>query len=524
MENPFTERYDKLVADTLQRWHFPGVSIAVVKGDRTWTKGYGIALQDSKTPVDATTLFYVASTTKAHLCAAWGLYMESEANKNKPKDQRITWSTPLADIIRDDFVLSDPIRTVQVTLEDAVSHRTGIPRHELSYGYEGVRTTRDLTRNLRNLYFHNELRTKFEYCNTPFVAASHALETVTGKPLAEYMREKLWGPIGMDATFGGYSDAAKCVKDRGLVLAKGTVWSKFLGDPKESEGTLVEEDHMDFPEISGAGWAISNADDYAKWMRAWLDTSSSPLSEDLKKELWLPRSIVPPDEAYNAAFEGTLTYALGWFVSTYKGHMLYWHPGGIIGAGSYLLLCPDLKFGVTLLANGQDASFKLKNLATDILDEAISIPENDRILGKKCDEHVYALYKKFAGDMEKARDKMYPAVADHKPTPHALPLEAYCGIYHNPAYARLKVTMTKSEDGHDALLCDFRDRTWKNTIVLEHINAELWFGQRGFLHSPLRVATRGESKIGADGKVAAFGLTMEPAMPDTLSWFERSDQ
>ena len=183
MSSPFTSRYDKLVEHSSKQWHIPGIAIAVVHGSDTWTKGYGLAQQDPPKPVEPSTLFYVASTTKAQLCAAWEIYIRSEANQSKPESERITWSTPLATIIRDDFVLCDPIRTIQITLEDAVSHRTGIPRHEASYGYEGVKTPKELTRNLRNLYLHNELRTNFEYCNTPFVAASHALETLTGKPL-----------------------------------------------------------------------------------------------------------------------------------------------------------------------------------------------------------------------------------------------------------------------------------------------------------------------------------------------------
>ncbi|KAK3063024.1 hypothetical protein LTR53_019096, partial [Teratosphaeriaceae sp. CCFEE 6253] len=161
--------------------------------------------------------------------------MASEDNQSKPASEQITWSTPLSRIIRDDFVLSDPIRTAQVTLEDAVSHRTGLPRHELSYGYDGVNTPRELTRNLRNLYLHNELRTTFEYCNTPFVAASHALETLAGKPLAQVLREALWQPLGMDHTYGGYGEASTAVEKTGAVLAKGTIWSKLPTSPDEAD-------------------------------------------------------------------------------------------------------------------------------------------------------------------------------------------------------------------------------------------------------------------------------------------------
>ena len=227
---PFDETFERLVTDELAKWKIPGASFSVVHGDETWSKGFGEAQRHPSKPVESRTLFYAASTTKSQLCAAWAIYLASDENQIKG-DAKLTFATPLADLIPDDFVLQDPVLTRQVTIEDAVSHRTGMPRHELSYGYPGVKTTRDLTRNLRNLPIHNTFRTHFEYCNTMYVAASHALETVTGKPLGHVLRELLWDPLGMQQTYAGYGDAARAVEQRGEVLARGHTWTKLPGDP-----------------------------------------------------------------------------------------------------------------------------------------------------------------------------------------------------------------------------------------------------------------------------------------------------
>lgn len=40
------------------------------------------------------------------------------------------WETKICSIIRDDFVLQDEWATNHLTLEDAVCHRTGMPRHD----------------------------------------------------------------------------------------------------------------------------------------------------------------------------------------------------------------------------------------------------------------------------------------------------------------------------------------------------------------------------------------------------------
>ena len=54
----------------------------------------------------STTLFFAASMTKAHLCAAWAVYNYNIAsNQSKASDNRIDRRIPMVNIIADDFVL-----------------------------------------------------------------------------------------------------------------------------------------------------------------------------------------------------------------------------------------------------------------------------------------------------------------------------------------------------------------------------------------------------------------------------------
>lgn len=275
MPNPFTCDFDAFVDEARQRWRIPGIAFAIVDGDATYLKGYGDAQLDPKVAVDNDTLFFAASTTKAHLCAAWEIYIQSDTNKSKPKDVQISWTTPISRIIPEDFVLSDG-RTSQVTLEDCVSHRTGLAPHNLSYGFGGVRTAREIVRNMRHLPLRTELRSEWEYCNTPFVAASHALEVVTGQRLADFLRESFWGPAGMHSTYGGLGEATKALKQHEKVLVKPTMSAEDPSDPDWDKAGLEETDYFDGDGILGAGWIITSVSDYAKYMRAWLHAESGP--------------------------------------------------------------------------------------------------------------------------------------------------------------------------------------------------------------------------------------------------------
>lgn len=131
-------------------------------------------------------------TTKAFVAAMSMLVDDNEKYPN------VQWRTPVSSLIRHDFILEDEYATAHVSIEDILSHRTGMPRHDLSYGgaFNGTpQLPRDIARSLRYLPLTAELRTKFQYCNIMFVAASYLIETLTGVWLRDFLREKIWGPL-----------------------------------------------------------------------------------------------------------------------------------------------------------------------------------------------------------------------------------------------------------------------------------------------------------------------------------------
>jgi len=71
----------------------------------------------------------------------------------------VNWDTPLAKIIPEDFVLDDEYLTQQVTIKDALSHRTGMPGHGLVLQNYPIKQS---TRNLRHLFTKpKEFRSKY---------------------------------------------------------------------------------------------------------------------------------------------------------------------------------------------------------------------------------------------------------------------------------------------------------------------------------------------------------------------------
>lgn len=64
--------------------------------------------------------------SKSFIAAALSLLVEDD---NFPE---VKWTTPVSQLLRDDFVLSDGRYTEQVTIEDILSHRSGMPEYLLN--------------------------------------------------------------------------------------------------------------------------------------------------------------------------------------------------------------------------------------------------------------------------------------------------------------------------------------------------------------------------------------------------------
>jgi len=111
------------------------------------------------------------------------------------KYPNVKWTTPVSTLIRDDFVLEDEYATNHATIEDVLSHRTGFPRHDFSYGgtHEAkMQTLKDVVRSLRHFPMTTELRSKYQYCNMVFATAAYIIETLEGVSFGDFLKERIW--------------------------------------------------------------------------------------------------------------------------------------------------------------------------------------------------------------------------------------------------------------------------------------------------------------------------------------------
>lgn len=109
------------VEELMQKHHVPGLSIAITNNDQVSSKGFGSASLEPAVQCTPETLFDVASCAKSMTAASIALLVED--NEKYPD---IHYDTIMSTLLPEDFVMSDPSFTESVTVEDLLSHRTGM--------------------------------------------------------------------------------------------------------------------------------------------------------------------------------------------------------------------------------------------------------------------------------------------------------------------------------------------------------------------------------------------------------------
>ncbi|KAI1387779.1 beta-lactamase/transpeptidase-like protein [Hypoxylon trugodes] len=520
---PLGDKFKEFAEASLERWRVPGVAVGVVDGVDIWTEGYGIGTFPSK-PVTPSTLFYTGSTTKAFTAATVSLLIAS--GNFTPEGSPLSWQTPISHLIRDDFVLPPGNEWAQthLTLEDALSHRTGFPRHDKAlgqyYGPDHHRgTVRDVVRSFRYLPPVTEPRTRWRYCNLMYMVVSHVVQTLTGQWLGDTMRERIWEPLGMVGTYFSVEEAL----DNGEDVAAGYYWdySNFENGSVEGKGKgFVEVPKESLYLASGAGGIVSNVQDYTRWIQCLIRGDRTSRNESVENgcevlpkeahlELKLPRIVMAHEN--QLMYDSSLAYALGWEVGTYKGHRIFTHSGGMEAYGAEVYFLPDLEYGVVTLGNtAQTSNFVGWDISWKLIDNKLDIPEEERF---EYTEQVNEILKSQLKLPETAVDDLYPDRAD-PPLPRALPLEDYVGVYYHPAYQNVTLELIGKDEvsgswprigGKKSELKAIRDNMeWQMTFEFGHVSGEYWVVIVDSLYVAnglARQLARAEFEVGAKGKV-----------------------
>ena len=361
----YADKIDDYLKAQMEKRHIPGVSVAVVQdGKVVKAQGYGLANVELSVAATESTVYELASVTKQF--TATGVMMLVEEGKLKLED-KITKLLP-----------NLPPTWEGVTVKHLLNHTSGIKSYTSLPNFEKTLrkdfTKEELLKLILDAPLEFKPGEKWNYNNTGFFLLGMLIEKVSGKSYGEFLKERIFQPLGMTST--RVNSFQEIIKNR----ATGYTWA----------GTeLHTAEYVSPTQPFSAGALVSTVQDMAKWDAALATTQL--LKKSSLEQMWTATKL---NDGKNA------DYGFGWAVETSHGHRLVQHGGGINGFSTQISRYRDDKLTLIVLTNSDNGNAGA--LAQGMA--ALYIPALAVAAEKPIEDKDAALTAKLKGVLLKARE------------------------------------------------------------------------------------------------------------------------
>jgi CubicO group peptidase (beta-lactamase class C family) len=402
--------FDAWVDSALVSWHAVGAGVGiVVDGEIVYARGHGLRDRDAHLAVTTQTLFAIGSASKAFTVFALGTLVDQG---------RIAWDAPVANYLPW-FRMHDPDVTQRLSVRDLITHRSGLPRHDLTWYNNATATREDLVRRLRYLPLNKDLRETFQYNNLMFVTAGYLAGTLMNTSWEDAIRALVFQPLGMTGSDFSVAEMRRA--------------PDFSLPYEVRRDTIRQLPFRDINLVGPAGSINSNVDDMLKWVRMQLSDGTVDGSRVIQaatlEDMHAPHMPIglPTQPEY-----GAQDYGMGWFLTSYRGHYRVSHGGNIDGFSALVTLYPRDRLGIVVLSNQNGSA----------LPGLIALHAADRIFGPpQRDWNGEALRRRTAAEAESRQAEQRKQSVRIPNTRPSHPLADYVGDYADSGYGTLRVTL-----------------------------------------------------------------------------------
>jgi len=334
-----------------------GFAVSIIDGDQViYSKGFGYRDYEKKLKVDSNTLFAIGSCTKAFTSSLIGIL------NNKGK---IEYDNSPIDYVKELRFNNSQLNEI-ITVKDLMSHKTGIPRHDLSWYFFPTFSKDSLVSRIKYHSPVSTVRNKFYYNNFMFMLQGVISERITKKSWEENIKESIFDPLKMDRS------------------------NTSIKEMENTENIAIgyTENHMktDYYKIAGmgpAGSINSSVNDMSKWLITWINKGKYK-DEEILPEAYVQEAIssqnimspnVPTIE--NSDFY-LANYGFGWMITSYKGNYKVHHGGNIDGFSAVTSFLPTENIGVVVLSNNNRSIIPVL-VSNIIYDQILELDKTDWI-------------------------------------------------------------------------------------------------------------------------------------------------
>ncbi len=325
-----------------ERQHMPGVAYGVVTGgELVFSHAFGVREVATQAPVDADTVFRIASMTKSFTALAIMLLRDAG---------RLALDQPAAAYAPELAPLTNPTGdTPAITVRQLMSMSAGWPQDDPWADRQLYRTDESMDAVCSaGVHLSNPPGVVFEYSNLGYMALGRIVTHVAGMPAIDYINQAILPPVGMAATVW---NAADVPADR---LANGYRWqdAAWQLEPMLPSGG----------DVAAFGGLFSTLRDLARWVALFLsawpsrdEPEQGPLRRSSLREMqqtWRmkPVEVVSSELGARPRVRGG-GYGFGLSTVDHGDWQNVGHGGGLPGFGSHMRWSPDHDLGVVALAN-----------------------------------------------------------------------------------------------------------------------------------------------------------------------------
>lgn len=306
------DEIDDLCRKSMEEGHVPGLAFAAIKnGEIVDHRTYGMANLETQTPVGKETVFRIASISKQFTATAIMMLVQ---------DGRLDLDAGVTSVLPE-----APAAWLGITIRQMLGHVSGIPEPR-GFRYEGMYTAETYLKLFEGVPVAEKPGSTYRYNNHAYATLSLVVAKVSGKPYRDFIRERIFSPLGMEASyFFSLGDVIRHRAD-GYGWANGQPTNKLMLRPQV---------------FDGSGGILTTIGDYAKWDRAMRRATLLP--ESVLKQMWTSGKTTDGKET---------GYGFGWAIN---GTEAVSHNGGTFGFTSRVKRWLNDGWTIVIFQNGEGA-------------------------------------------------------------------------------------------------------------------------------------------------------------------------
>lgn len=310
------DKIDGYVKAEMERQKIPGVSLAVLrKGKIIALKSYGLANVEHQVPVKPETVFQSGSIGKQFTAAAVMILVE---------EGKISLDDKISK-----YFTAAPETWKNITVRHLLNHTSGMGDYPPEVDLRKDYTEDEYLVFIKKSPLIFETGAKWDYSNTGYVTLGALVRRVTGKFYGDFLRERIFQPLGMKT--------ARVISEADIVPNRAAGYRLENGELKNQEWVSPSTN------TTADGALYFTILDLAKWDAALY--ADKPLKQSSLAEMWTPARLTDGK---------TKDYGFGWHTGRIGNRRLFHHGGAWQGFKSYIVRFPDDKLTIVFLANSWD--------------------------------------------------------------------------------------------------------------------------------------------------------------------------